>query len=248
MENRIKNYAIVICNQLQIKQPTVDHRLFSSKNSGVLLLYIFFFCSNTVPALLFFSSFTLTRSCQSWVKLTIYPRILVHVCLLSPTPRGQCFCGHAKVLVEKAEIVARERRRGARAQSAAIEKRRAPTRARAHSMVPSITTDQLRQLSRLQELFKVQYDMIGGHEMAISKQYLQLFDVKPWSHHHQKATIERAPTTVTPPPRHAALRAGAPIAAQSNWWPSQAIQGKAVCQTNEKNCAMTSLAHPFYSQ
>ena len=30
--------------------------------------------------------------------------------------------------------------------------------------------------------------------MAISKQYLQLFDVKPWSHHHQKATIERAPT------------------------------------------------------
>ena len=31
-------------------------------------------------------------------------------------------------------------------------------------------------------LFKVQYDMIGGHEMAISKQYLQLFDVKPWSH------------------------------------------------------------------
>ena len=45
--------------------------------------------------------------------------------------------------------------------------------------------------------------------MAISKQYLQLFDVKPWSHHHQKATIERAPTTVTPPramrppPRHA---------------------------------------------
>jgi hypothetical protein len=39
--------------------------------------------------------------------------------------------------------------------------------------------------------------------MAISKQYLQLFDVKPWSHHHQKATIERAPTTVTPPPRQA---------------------------------------------
>ena len=88
--------------------------------------------------------------------------------------------------------------------------------------------------------------------MAISKQYLQLFDVKPWSHHHQKATIERAPTTVTPPPRHAALRAGAPTAAQPNWWPSYAIQGKAVClsvcQTNEKNCAMTSLAHPFYSQ
>ena len=92
--------------------------------------------------------------------------------------------------------------------------------------------------------------------MAISKQYLQLFDVKPWSHHHQKATIERAPTTVTPSPRHAALWAGAPTAAQPNWWPSQAIQGKAVClsvflsvcQTNEKNCAMTSLAHPFYSQ
>ena len=58
-------------------------------------------------------------------------------------------------------------------------------------------------------LFKVQYDMIGGHEMAISKQYLQLFDVKPWSHHHQKATIERAPTTVTPPPRHATTAARA---------------------------------------
>ena len=43
--------------------------------------------------------------------------------------------------------------------------------------------------------------------MAISKQYLQLFDVKPWSHHHQKATIERAPTTVTPPPRHATTAA-----------------------------------------
>ena len=56
--------------------------------------------------------------------------------------------------------------------------------------------------------------------MAISKQYLQLFDVKPWSHHHQKATIERAPTTVTPSPRHAALWAGAPTAAQPNWWPS----------------------------
>ena len=44
--------------------------------------------------------------------------------------------------------------------------------------------------------------------MAISKQYLQLFDVKPWSHHHQKATIERAPTTVTPPPRHTTPRYG----------------------------------------
>ena len=67
--------------------------------------------------------------------------------------------------------------------------------------------------------------------MAISKQYLQLFDVKPWSHHHQKATIERAPTTVTPPPprRHTALRAGAPTAARPNGWPSEAIQGKAVC-------------------
>ena len=43
--------------------------------------------------------------------------------------------------------------------------------------------------------------------MAISKQYLQLFDVKPWSHHHQKATIERAPATVTPPPRHATTAA-----------------------------------------
>lgn len=33
-------------------------------------------------------------------------------------------------------------------------------------------------------LFKVQPDMIGGHEMAISKQYLQLFDVKLWSHYY----------------------------------------------------------------
>ena len=210
---------------------TIDYS--AGKTQGFSSSLSSFFCSNTVPALLFFSSFTLTRSCQSWVKLTIYPRILVHVCLLSPTPRGQCFCGHAKVLVEKAEIVARDRRASAgtaRAQSAAIVKTRGSyARARTHSMVPSITTDQLRQLSRLQELFKVQYDMIGGHEMAISKQYLQLFDVKPWSHHHQKATIERAPTTVTPPPRHAALRAGAPTAAQPNWWPSQAFQGKAVC-------------------
>ena len=57
MENRIKNYAIVICNQLQIKQPTVDHRLFSSKNSGVLLLSIFFFFAPTQFQLYFFFFF-----------------------------------------------------------------------------------------------------------------------------------------------------------------------------------------------
>ena len=78
--------------------------------------------------------------------------------------------------------------------------------------------------------------------MAISKQYLQLFDVKPWSHHHQKATIEWTPTADCAQPAlpHAAPRLARPArpANKQACCPS-------VCQTNEKNCPMTSLAHPF---
>ena len=74
--------------------------------------------------------------------------------------------------------------------------------------------------------------------MAISKQYLQLFDVKPWSHHHQKATIEWTPTA-------APFRRTQPRLAEPACRANKQAYCPSVCQTNEKNCPMTSLAHPF---